>query len=73
MWVVMNRFGYGNLLDESNGSRIHRLENVMTVVYDFRALFDELKVWFVSNCAYKITIMDCLTTLTMLFNEHLAE
>jgi hypothetical protein len=48
MWVV-NRFGHEELPDELNGSKIHRLENVMTVVPGFHSLFDELKVWFVST------------------------
>ena len=47
MWAVMNHFGLVGLSDELNGSKIHRLENVMTVVLDFRILFDQLKVWFV--------------------------
>jgi hypothetical protein len=47
MWSVMNGFGHDKLPDELNGSKIHRLENVMTVVSGFRTLFDQLKVWFV--------------------------
>jgi hypothetical protein len=43
----MERFGQGNLPDELNGSKIHRLENVMTVDGDFQFYFDQLKVWFV--------------------------
>ena len=47
MWAVMNRFGHDELPDDLNGSKIHRLENVMTVAPDFLTFFDELKVWFV--------------------------
>ena len=42
----MNHFGHDEL-DELNGSKIHCLENMMTVDSDFYALFDRLKVWFV--------------------------
>ena len=47
MWAVMERFGQKNLPEELNGSKIHRLENVMTVSLDFHFQFDQLKVWFV--------------------------
>ena len=47
MWAVMERFGQNNLPEELNGSKIHRLENVMTVAGDFQTHFDQLKVCFV--------------------------
>jgi hypothetical protein len=47
MWAVMNRFGHEKLLDELNGLKIHRLENVMTVGHTFHTLFDQLQIWFV--------------------------
>ena len=47
MSVIMNHFGLDELPDELYGSKIHRLENVMTVVPDFQTYFNQLKVWFV--------------------------
>ena len=49
MWAVMVRFGYTQLPDDSNGSNVHRLENVMTVVFGFHLPFDRLKVWLVAT------------------------
>jgi len=49
MWAVMVRFGYTKLPDDLNGSNVHRLENVMTVVPVFHLFFDQLKVWFVAT------------------------
>ena len=43
----MNHFGLGNLPDELNGPKIHRLENVMTLAPGVHTLVDSLKVWFV--------------------------
>jgi hypothetical protein len=47
MWAVMSRFGHETLPDELNGSKIHRLENVMTLENGFHTLFDQLEIWFV--------------------------
>jgi hypothetical protein len=47
MWAVMTRFGHEKLPAELNGSKVHRLENVMTLVPGFHADFDQLTVWFV--------------------------
>jgi len=47
MWAVMNRFGHEELPDELNGSKVHRLENVITMVSEFHTFFDQLKIWFV--------------------------
>ena len=49
MWAVMVRFGYTQLPDDLNGSNVHRLENVMTVVPGFHLAFDWLKVWLVAT------------------------
>jgi len=49
MWAVMSRFGHESLPDELNGSKIHRLENVMTLDNGVHTLFDQLKLWFVST------------------------
>jgi len=49
MWAVMHRFGYEALPDELNGSKVHRLENVMTWVPGFHMDFDLLDVWFVAT------------------------
>jgi len=49
MWAVMSRFGHEELPAELNGSNIHRLENVMTLVLPFHVDFDQLMVWFVAT------------------------
>ncbi|KIM35294.1 hypothetical protein M413DRAFT_32599 [Hebeloma cylindrosporum] len=46
MWAVMERFGYDTLPEELNGSKIHRLENVMTLSSDVHQYFDQLSIWF---------------------------
>jgi len=49
MWAVMHCFGYEELLDELNGSKVHRLENVMTLVPGFHMDFDRLDIWFIAT------------------------
>ncbi|KXN80608.1 hypothetical protein AN958_09646 [Leucoagaricus sp. SymC.cos] len=49
MWAVMRRFGHDELPDDLNGSKVHRLENVMTLVHGFHTRFDQLRVWFVAT------------------------
>jgi len=49
MWAVMRRFGHEELPAELNGSKVHRLENVMTLVPGFHLKFDQLMVWFVAT------------------------
>ena len=49
MWAVMHRFGYEELPDELNGSKVHSLENVMTLVPGFHMDFDQLDIWFVAT------------------------
>ncbi|KAF8900272.1 hypothetical protein CPB84DRAFT_1815431 [Gymnopilus junonius] len=49
MWAVMHRFGYEELPDELNGSKVHRLENVMTLVPGFHMDFDQLDIWFIAT------------------------
>ncbi|KXN80817.1 hypothetical protein AN958_07253 [Leucoagaricus sp. SymC.cos] len=49
MWAVMHCFGYEELPDELNGSKVHRLENVMTLVPGFHRDFDHLNIWFVAT------------------------
>jgi len=49
MWAVMQRFGYESLPDELNGSKVHRLENVMTLVAALHTEFDQLNIWFVAT------------------------
>ncbi|KAM5538034.1 hypothetical protein V8D89_008231 [Ganoderma adspersum] len=44
-WAILGRFGYGHIHDELKGTKIHRLENVMTLA-GIRALFRGLDVWF---------------------------
>jgi hypothetical protein len=43
----VNRFGHEELPDELNGFKVHRLENVMTLVHGLHTYFDQLKIWFV--------------------------
>jgi hypothetical protein len=50
MWAVMEHFGYKELPEELNGAKVHRLENVMTVVPGFHMRFDteavsKAKIW----------------------------
>lgn len=52
MWAVVNRFGHDELYDELNGSKIHRLEDVM-MVPDPHSLFNQLKVWFVPTVRHE--------------------
>jgi len=49
MWAVMQRFGYESLPDELNGSKVHRLENVMTLIAALHTEFDQLGIWFVAT------------------------
>ncbi|KXN81616.1 hypothetical protein AN958_04110 [Leucoagaricus sp. SymC.cos] len=49
MWALMHRFGYDELPDDLNGAKVHRLENVMTLVPGFHMYFDQLLVWFVAT------------------------
>ncbi|KDR74064.1 hypothetical protein GALMADRAFT_250794 [Galerina marginata CBS 339.88] len=49
MWAVMFGFGYENLPDELNGSKIHRLENIMTLVLGFHMAFDQMDIWFAAT------------------------
>ncbi|KXN83403.1 hypothetical protein AN958_01476 [Leucoagaricus sp. SymC.cos] len=61
MWAVMHRFGYEELPDELNGSKVHRLENVMTLVPGFHMDFDRLDIWFVATVQmnrYKLEASD---------------
>ncbi|KAF8872013.1 hypothetical protein CPB84DRAFT_1899544 [Gymnopilus junonius] len=61
MWAVMCQFGYEELPDDLNGSKVHRLENVMTVVHGFHMDFNTLKVWFLATTEkekYKLEAAD---------------
>ncbi|KAF8326943.1 hypothetical protein F5887DRAFT_1084106 [Amanita rubescens] len=45
-WAVLSRFASReSLMKELNGPKVHRLENVMTMCYDARSLFDRLEMW----------------------------
>jgi hypothetical protein len=68
MWAVMHRFGHENLPDELNGPKIHRLENVMTLVPQIQSLFDELNIWFVSTVRSNYYRLP--DDADMLFNEN---
>ncbi|PPQ70849.1 hypothetical protein CVT25_003949 [Psilocybe cyanescens] len=49
LWAIMHHFGYENLPDELNGSKVHRLENVMTLTPQFHIYFNKLDIWFVAT------------------------
>ncbi|KAF4609636.1 hypothetical protein D9613_012069 [Agrocybe pediades] len=49
LWRVLQGFGYTTLPDELEGTKIHRLENVMTLQYDLYCFFDRLQLWFVAT------------------------
>ena len=45
----MKCFGYEALPEELSGSKVHRLENVMTLIPGLHAEFDYLGIWFVAT------------------------
>ncbi|KAH7906958.1 hypothetical protein BJ138DRAFT_1161323 [Hygrophoropsis aurantiaca] len=45
VWAVLQRFGLEYLMDELNGDKIHRLENIITLRPDLHSLFDTLDLW----------------------------
>jgi hypothetical protein len=45
-WAVIQRFGNVSVIDELNGEKINRLENIITMAMDVRDLFNQLLVWF---------------------------
>ncbi|TDL22066.1 hypothetical protein BD410DRAFT_789150 [Rickenella mellea] len=49
MWAVIAHFGHAELRDELNGSKIHRLENVITFDSHFHYFFNHLYIWFVAT------------------------
>ena len=49
MWAVMQRFGYKSLPEDLSGSKVHRLENVMTLASGIHTQFDQLSIWFVAT------------------------
>lgn len=49
MWVAMERYGYAQLPEELNGSKNHRLENVMTLSPQALADFGRLGAWLVET------------------------
>ncbi|PPQ90223.1 hypothetical protein CVT25_001764 [Psilocybe cyanescens] len=44
LWAILYCFGYENLFDELNGSKVHCLENVMTLESQFYTLFDRFDI-----------------------------
>ncbi|KAF9458911.1 hypothetical protein BDZ94DRAFT_1269415 [Collybia nuda] len=60
-WVVLDRFGYGSVLQELNGSGVHHLENILTLLSEVRDRFDGLELWFEGTSAkhqYNIEAVD---------------
>ena len=43
---MLNRFGYTNIEQELAGTKIHRLENVLTLDLILHTAFDQLNLWF---------------------------
>ena len=55
MWAILQRLGYSKVLEELNGSKIHRLENLITLGYDVHMYFDKLLIWFTPTvCVFSI-------------------
>lgn len=57
MCVVLNRFGYEQIVTDLNEKDICCLKNVMTLQHDARYYFDTLKLWFeptVSNSSLPV-------------------
>ncbi|KJA16259.1 hypothetical protein HYPSUDRAFT_147992, partial [Hypholoma sublateritium FD-334 SS-4] len=64
LWAVMHRFGHDELPEALNGTKVHRLENVMTLVPGFHYSFDQLQVWFVATVQknkYKLEAANAFT------------
>ncbi|KZT06607.1 uncharacterized protein LAESUDRAFT_725698 [Laetiporus sulphureus 93-53] len=60
VWTVLDMFGYREIREELEGSKIHRLENIMTLTTDIHDMMDCLELWFEEvkdkeNC-YRIQI-----------------
>jgi len=45
MWNLLEMFGYAKL-NELNGDKIHRLENVLTLTEELHSFMDSLELWF---------------------------
>jgi hypothetical protein len=49
---ILENFGYANVMDDLNGDKIHRLENVLTLASGQRIFFEELDIWLTKTvCA----------------------
>ncbi|KAI1788363.1 hypothetical protein LXA43DRAFT_1025506 [Ganoderma leucocontextum] len=46
LWTILGRFGYERIHNELSGTKIHRLENVMTLATSIHALFRAMFLWF---------------------------
>jgi hypothetical protein len=44
--AVMSRMGNFDVLEELNGTKVHRLENILTLQLDVHQFFDGLVLWF---------------------------
>ena len=42
----MERFGYKDVVDNLDGHKIHRLDNIFTLDFGIRDLFNRLAIWF---------------------------
>jgi len=49
VWAVLAQFGYASVLDELNGLKVHRLENVMTMDRTLHGFFNNMDIWLVAT------------------------
>lgn len=56
VWDVLRMFGYTNLAEELKDSKIHRLENVMTLATFPTNLFDRLFLWLVPTVSSSLAL-----------------
>ncbi|VDC07947.1 unnamed protein product, partial [Peniophora sp. CBMAI 1063] len=63
---LLERFGYGHLVDELAGGGIHRLSNVLTLTHENRLSFDEMSLWLEETDVrhrYRIVTPDLTTAI----------
>lgn len=46
VWTILDRLGYATIREELSKSKIHRLENIMTLTSNVHYLLDDLELWF---------------------------
>ena len=63
---MLDRFGYGNVHEELEGSATHGLGNILTLQSDVHAMFDNLNLWFEAvpgkvYSSYGLSLLHALT------------